>query len=162
GMQATATKDSSKSWFSKTEGRLYAYPALMARHRDLAAELREAYPLGAQTVGDGTGIRAVGTHSDGAAKWAIRFEGMEKACDDSLLKVLKEFELVNGFLELCSEDEQEFVKLKYFKNLARSTVIRELAISLTTYYRLRDITVTRAAAIFGYLEYEEYIEMLAQ
>lgn len=161
-MQATAIKDSSKSWFSKTEGRLYAYPALMARHRDLAAELREAYPLGAQWFGDGAGIRAVGTNGDGTAKWAIRFDGMEKACDESLLKALKEFELVNSFLELCSEDEQEFVDMRYFKNWARGTIIREMAISLTTYYRLRDTTVTRAAAVFGYLEYEEYIEMLAQ
>ena len=140
---------------------MYAYPALLARHMDLVAELIEAYPLGAQDFGDGIGIRAVGAHSDGAAKWAMRFADMEKACDESSLKALKEFKLINGFLELCSNDERRLVEMRYFKNWARTTILHEIGISSTTYYRLRHTTVARAAVIFGYLKYEEYVKMLA-
>lgn len=150
-----------RSWFGKAEGRLYAYPALMARHRDLVTKIKESYPLGSQGFGDTVGIRAQGIIGDGAAKWALKREHMQEQFEKSFDPVLKEFSLMDSFLELCTLEEQEFIEKRYWKSFARSTIMREMLISSTTYYRLRETIVTRAAAIFGYLEYEKYVEMLA-
>jgi hypothetical protein len=162
GVVASEVDKNNRSWFGKAEGRLYAYPALMARHKDLVVKRKETYPLGSQGFGDTVGIRAQGIIGDGAAKWVLKRENMQEQFDKSFEAVLKEFSLMDNFLELCTQEEQEFIELRYFKNWARSSIIREMAISLTTYYRLRDSVIVCAAAVFGYLEYDKYVEMLAQ
>ncbi|MDR1702666.1 MAG: DUF1492 domain-containing protein [Sporomusaceae bacterium] len=152
--------ENNRAWFSKTEGRLYAYPALMARHRELVEKLKEIYPVITQGIG-GEAAGTTGTHSDKTAMLAIKINALGNACDESILKAIKEIELMQNFLELCSWDEKEFVEMRYFKNWAIITIIREMAISRSTYYRLQKTIITRAAAIFGYLKHEEYVKTLA-
>lgn len=53
------------------------------------------------------------------------------------------------------------MKMKYFESYAMLTIMHELNISKNLYYRCRENVIARAAVIFGYLAYDEYIKMLA-
>lgn len=149
-----------KEWIRITEGRLYAYPVLRTMLLDLKAQNRYFYPLGATTY-DGVGIHGKGATSDPAFNNTIKKEVLITKRDDKFEKYLREAELIEELIEICSLPERQFLEMRYFKNYAILTIIHELNISKSLYYKVREKVVARAAVIFGYLEYDEYTKMLA-
>lgn len=149
-----------KEWVRITEGRLYAYPVLRMMYKDVKAQSMYFYPLRAAGY-EPTGIHGKGQTSNPTFNGAIKQEALEVKCDERLIKYLKETELIDNIRELCTMQEKEFLEMRYFKNYAMLTIIHELNVSKNLYYRVRESVLARSAVIFGYLEYDEYIKMLA-
>lgn len=157
---AMQARQEEKPWVRITEGRLYAYPVLKTILLDLKAQNRYFYPLGA-TAYDGIGIHGQGQTSNPAYQNMMKKEMLVIKCDDKFDKYLREADMIEQLAEICNYQEKELLERRYFQNRAIITVMHELNMSKSLYYRVRDLVITRAAVIFGYLEYDEYIKMLA-
>jgi RinA family phage transcriptional activator len=149
-----------KTWFKKTERRLYAYPDLLIRHRMIEREFKENHPLKAQKL-DHTGGGTSNTKNR-VARFVIQQEAMHEKLLADLAVITKEKALINEYLDACTEDEKMLIEKRYFKKMALLTVQYEMGLSKTAYYRMRQKVIARAAMIFGYLDYEMYCEMLCE
>lgn len=149
-----------KPWIRITEGRLYAYPVLRMMYRDVKAQDAYFYPLAA-TGYEPTGIHGKGQTSNPAYSNTIKKEALEIRRDDRFAKYLEETELISSIKELCNMQEKQFLQMRYFESHAMLSIMRQLNVSKNLYYKLRKNVVVRSAVVFGYLEYDDYVEMLA-
>lgn len=61
---------------------------------------------------------------------------------------------VDNIVGQLAEDEQELVKLRYFQRGSKDVdIMKQLSLSQSSYYRLRNQIILSAAKMFGYHKY---------
>lgn len=147
------------NWFKKTEGRLYAYPALLDRLRLLKAERNERTYVGAQ---DYDPMNLFGSSLPGTGAAGKAFRNMNE--DMELKKHIKEVKLEQDFIRclkrMCTEDEVLVLEKYYFiPYMSRTRFHLETGIGQNVFYRVRRNLIQKAALVYGYLSPIEYAEV---
>jgi ArpU family phage transcriptional regulator len=157
-MDKASTKND--SWFSQAEARLYAYPALVAKHRREIDAYRLAAPSPkARNYTATSFIRGTESGSE-AERWVLSREKLAQGLLFLEQRVRAEMEAVSTLWEILSAPERQLVYLKYFEQKPAYDIPNALGYSRQHYYAIRRRAVAKAAYIYGFLDYDEYISTI--
>ena len=146
-----------ESWFSKAEARLYAYPALIAKHRREIEEYRQTAPAPkARNFTATSSIRGAAVGSE-AERWVLSRERIAQKLLFLDQKTQDEIEKITALWEILTEKEQWLVNLKYFEQKSMFKILEMLNYSYQNCYKMRRRAVAKAAFIYGFIEYDEYL-----
>jgi len=117
-------------WYQKTIARLSCYPMLYTRAAILRLRLDPDY------------------------HWGADVPGTAQEAEKELLELTYSLNEVDYVVGQLAKDKQELIKLRYFQRGAKDVeVMKQLALSQSSYYRLRNRTILNVANLFNlYLE----------
>jgi len=155
---AAQVEEQAKTWYQKTEGRLYAYPALLVRHKAIIEEIKQFSPITAVAYKENTAKSNL--PSSDVEKWVLRQERLNQSLLFIEDKLQTELFKISSLWQLLTEDEKQLIELQYFEQKTRSFIMDEMQRSHPTYKKIRDKAVLKAAYIFENIDYETYTMLL--
>jgi hypothetical protein len=151
-----------ENWFKKTEAKLYAYPALIAKHRQKLAEYIALKPYPKARAHTAVSFIRGGVVDGEAERWVLSREKIAQCILFLESKVQEEVYDIAALWEILSAPERDFIRMRYFEDNAVTTVFNALNYSATQFYRIRQRSVLKAAYIYSFLTYEEYLSILSE
>jgi|GEM_PF-4811694 hypothetical protein len=149
------------NWFKKTEGRIFAYPALLERLKLLKQEKNNRTYVGAQDY-DPMNLFGSSQPGSGAAGKAFRDMAEDQKLREHLKEVQLEQNLIKALKRMCSDDEALLLDKYYFESyMSRTRFMMDAGIGQNVFYRLRRGLVQKGALVYGYLSPIEYAEIRA-
>lgn len=151
------------TWYQKTEGRLYAYPALLARHKGTIEDIKQ-YSKEIPSI-KATSYKELTTKSSfvstsAAEKWVFRQERLSQTLLFVEKQLQNELYKMSSLWQILDEEERQLIELQYFEQKTRTFVVDELQRSHPTYKKIRDKAVLKAAYIFEFIDYDTYSILL--
>jgi predicted DNA-binding protein YlxM (UPF0122 family) len=155
-------KQTEKSWFRQTEAKLYAYPALIAKHRQKLTEYLtlKPYPK-ARSYTAASFIRGGAVEGE-AERWVLSREKIAQGILFLESKVQTEAYNIAALWEILANKEKQLVNLKYFEQLSMAKIAEKMNYSSQSCYVIRQRAVTKAAYIYSFLTYDEYLSILSE
>lgn len=146
-------------WFRKTEARLYAYPALIAKHRQAIHDNQIAPSLKA-TKYTATSFCRGGEIVPEAERWVLRRERLAQKILFLEDQLQEEMSRISSLFEVLEEIEQKYLVLKYFENRPGYVIANRLERSHTTCKTIQKKVIFKAAYIFDNISQNEYEKLL--
>jgi hypothetical protein len=147
------------NWFAKTESRLYAYPALIARHRAAIVEYHLLTPAPRAKSFNGASFIRGGPVSGEAERWVLAREKIAQGVLFLEKRVSEELHQISALWEILREEEKTLVAAKYFEQKPPYAVCETLSRSRQSCNKIRARAVKKAAYIFGLIDEEEYMKV---
>ena len=147
-------------WFKKAEARLYAYPALVAKHRVDIIEYKLATPTSKATRYTVTSFCSGGEVIPEAERWVLK---QEKIAQGILLldqKLQDETNFISSLWLILKPEEQKLITLKYFEQKPRYYVTDKMGYSQPTCDKIRRRAIIKTAYLSNNLSHNEYEELL--
>jgi hypothetical protein len=150
-------EEKKENWFSQAEGRLYAYPALIAKHRTAIAEYRLATPSPKARNYTATSFIRGGTIDGEAERWVLSREKIVQGVLFLEQRVQDEMAAITSLWEILTDKEKKLVTMKYFEQRPITIILRTMGYSYRNCHRVKKQAVTKAAYIYGFLDYDTFI-----
>lgn len=147
-----------EDWFRKTEGELYNYPLIKVRLQSLEFALETALPKYSHPLNENPGGSSKGTPGDPLSNLVSLRLSLEKKIEETRKKI----HIIDEYISTLNGQEKELFTLKYQQEETAGLICHRMSISRSTYRRIREALVIKAAVCLDYIDPDEVLAWACQ